>query len=175
MRRNTLKHLASALALVAAVLAPVICHADWYMIGPRDFRPTTATTQLSFLSTGVRANASGYVYAKVDIPIGSTLVEFYCHAYDASTVKDINVNLFENTDDDFNSGGMRPILATNTSGSAGHVKVRASGPSGNAVIKYWDDPSGTGNFRYYTYYIEAMLDGTASTGIKTCAISYNPP
>ena len=111
------KTLASTLALAVAVLTPAICHADWYMIGPRDFRPTVATTQLSFLSTGVRANASGYVYAKVDIPIGSTLVEFFCHAYDASTANNINVNLFENTDDDLGPGGTRPILAANTSGS----------------------------------------------------------
>jgi hypothetical protein len=70
---------------------------------------------------------------------------------------------------------LRPILFANTSGSSGHQKVRATGPSGNAVIKAWDDPTGTGNFRYYSYYIQALLDGTANTGIKTCTVAFNPP
>jgi hypothetical protein len=74
---------------------------------------------------------------------------------------------------DANGGGsQRAILALNSSGTPGHLQYATNAVLGSGVIKSFDNSAPGGAQRFYSYVLNAYMDGTASTGIKGCAIQY---
>jgi hypothetical protein len=142
------------------------------MIGPHQFKPQASGAQYSVLAQGVQTNTAGYVTAIVNLPIGSVITAMWCQAYDSSAAKNINVNLAEVNTDANGGGAQRAILAANTAGQPGHVQIATSQVFGNNVIRSFESAAPGGADRFYSYTLNAFLDGTTSTGMKGCAIQY---
>lgn len=151
-----------------------LAQAGYLMVGPHEFKPneTTAGVTYGVYAQGARSNTAGYMTATLQIPVGSRIIAMWCQVYDKSA-KDINVNLSEVYTDANGGGGERPILALNSSGTPGHMQYATGTVNGSNVIRTFDNSAPSGANRFYSYILQAYLDGTASTGIKGCAIQYN--
>jgi hypothetical protein len=143
-------------------------------VGPHQFKPkeTTAGVTYGVYAQGARSNTAGYMTAVLNLPVGSRITAMWCQVYDTSA-KNINVNISEVYTDANGSGAERSILALNSSGVPGHAQYATSNVLGSNVIRTFDSSAPNGANRFYSYTLEAFLDGTASTGIKGCLIQYD--
>ena len=163
--------------IVALSLWSTAARADWYMIGPEEFHPESSNMTGAITTTGYHTSAAGKAIAPVRLPVGSTVLSFYCQLYDNNANQNMNVSLFERFSDDNGDLGTRlmaRMFSVNT--AVGHQKVWAPSIDGSPVIKHWDSAAAGGAARYYTYYVAPMFpDGNGNYKIKSCAIGYNRP
>jgi hypothetical protein len=172
-RFTVLKKMIFAATMSVISLYPAVSHADWLMVGPYQFTPRLSSAQYGVYNTGARIDSggAGYMTATLSIPLGRTVTGMWCQVYDNSS-NNINVNLAEVNTDANGSGAQRAILALNSSGTPGHTQYATTTTLGSAVIKSFDNSAPGGAQRFYSYTLNAYMDGTASTGIKGCAIQY---
>jgi hypothetical protein len=166
-----LKRMMFAATMGVVSLYPAVSHADWLMVGPYQFRPRSSSASYGVYSQGARSGSAGYMTATLSIPLGRTVTGMWCQVYDTSS-NNINVNLAEVNTDANGGGSQRAILALNSSGTPGHTQYATTTIYGSAVIKSFDHSAPGGAQRFYSYVLNAYMDGTASTGIKGCAIQY---
>jgi hypothetical protein len=152
-------------------LYPAVSHADWLMVGPHQFRPRLSSASYGVYNTGARSETAGYMTATLSIPLGRSVIGMWCQLYDTSA-KNINVNLAEVNTDSNGDGGQRVILFLNSSGTPGHMPYATTAVQGSNLIKSFDNSAPAGGSRYYTYVLNAYMDGTPSTAIKGCAIQF---
>jgi len=163
-------------ALISFTAVSSVARADWYMVGPREFKPENSTLVYGPLADGIKLSGgvADYLVAPIRLPAGSAMTSVFCQLYDAASAFDINVNFQEIQTDD-NAGVIsRSIFSFNSSGSTGHRKYADTTASGSAIIKTFDNAAAGGANRYYSYVLRVRLNGSSTTALKSCAIGYTP-